>query len=107
MRDNNTLIPSEIHILLYLTKIYPFEGLQRILDYWQDEIYYYFVMDSDHDIDLFEYIDTVEIDIQSAREIFLQIVKIVHHLHTHGIVHMDIKVIPTKNIYLSFFLLYD
>jgi len=91
MRDSNTLIPSEIHILLYLTKIYPFDGIQHILDYWQDEIYYYFVMESDHDIDLFEYIDNFEIDIQSAREIFLQVVKIVHHLHTHGIVHMDIK----------------
>ncbi|ORX82370.1 kinase-like protein [Anaeromyces robustus] len=91
MRDNNTLIPSEIHILLYLTKYYPFEGIQRILDYWQDEIYYYFVMDSDHDIDLFEYIDNFEIDIPTAREIFLQVVKIVHHLHSHGIVHMDIK----------------
>jgi len=93
MRDNNTLIPSEIHILLYLTKIYPFEGLQRLLDYWQDEIYYYFVIDSDRDIDLFEYIDNYEIDIPTARQIFLQVVKIIHHLHTHGIVHMDIKVI--------------
>jgi hypothetical protein len=91
MRDNNTLIPSEIHILLYLTKIYPFEGLQRLLDYWQDEIYYYFVIDSDRDIDLFEYIDNYEIDIPTARQIFLQVVKIIHHLHTHGIVHMDIK----------------
>jgi len=91
MRDNNTLIPSEIHILLYLTKFYPCEGIQHIIDYWQDEIYYYFVMESDHDIDLFEYIDNFEIDIPSAREIFLQIVKIIYHLHTHGIVHMDIK----------------
>jgi len=91
MRDNNTLIPSEIHILLYLTKVYPCEGIQHIIDYWQDEIYYYFVMESDHDIDLFEYIDHYEIDIPSAREIFLQVVKIIYHLHTHGIVHMDIK----------------
>jgi len=91
MRDDNTLIPSEIHILLYLTKIYPIEGIPKILDYWQDEFYYYFVMESDRNIDLFEYIENYDIDISQARDIFKQIVKIIYHLHSHGIVHMDIK----------------
>ena len=89
-------VPLEIHVLDYLRK----DGLRHpniveMTDFFEDDINYYIEM-IPHGLpgmDLFDYIEmrsTMEED--ECRNIFLQVVAALHHLHTKAlVVHRDIK----------------
>ncbi|EGV66470.1 hypothetical protein CANTEDRAFT_117364 [Yamadazyma tenuis ATCC 10573] len=87
-------IPSEIQIMATLmSELHP--SIMRIVDFFEDEQYYYLetpIFGNPPGIDLFDYIeirkDMTEVECQF---IFKQIASAVFHLHKHGIVHRDIK----------------
>ncbi|KAG1148858.1 hypothetical protein G6F38_003191 [Rhizopus arrhizus] len=84
-------IPTEIHILHTLKKI-PHKNISDMLDYFEDDDHYYIVMEYHETMDLFDYIEYNErVDESNVRKIFKQLALAVQHLHSHRIVHRDIK----------------
>lgn len=89
-------VPLEIHVLDYLGK----GGLRHpniveMIGFFEDDINYYIEM-IPHGIpgmDLFDYIEMrSNMDESECRDIFLQVVSAIHHLHTKAlVVHRDIK----------------
>ena len=89
-------VPLEIHVLDYLRK----DGLRHpniveMTDFFEDEVNYYIEM-VPHGLpgmDLFDYIEMRStMDEAECRNIFLQVVDALHHLHTKAlVVHRDIK----------------
>lgn len=89
-------VPLEIHVLDYLRK----DGLRHpniveMTDFFEDDINYYIEM-VPHGLpgmDLFDYIEMRStMDETECRNIFLQVVAALHHLHTKAlVVHRDIK----------------
>lgn len=89
-------VPLEIHVLDYLRK----DGLRHpniveMTDFFEDDLNYYIEM-VPHGLpgmDLFDYIEMrTKMDEAECRNIFLQVVAALHHLHTKAlVVHRDIK----------------
>ena len=89
-------VPLEIHVLDYLHK----DGLRHpniveMTDFFEDDVNYYIEM-IPHGLpgmDLFDYIEMRStMDEAECRNIFLQVVAALHHLHTKAlVVHRDIK----------------
>ncbi|KAI9021211.1 hypothetical protein DFJ74DRAFT_756858 [Hyaloraphidium curvatum] len=93
IRDRDLgVVPMEIHVLNYLRKN-PHPCIVRILDYWEDSVYFYIEMPMlGWGMDLFDYIEITESMTEAdIKYIFHQIALAVQHLHRHGIVHRDIK----------------
>eukprot|EP00842_Homolaphlyctis_polyrhiza_P002625 jgi/Hompol1/3363/HPOL_006491-RA len=84
-------IPVEVAILNDLSKA-SHPNIVQMSDFFQDEFYFYIVMPHRGNMDLFEFIELNESPGEALiRNIFKQVVQAVHHLHTHNIVHRDIK----------------
>ncbi|KAG7192798.1 uncharacterized protein KQ657_001253 [Scheffersomyces spartinae] len=87
-------IPSEIQIMATLNHE-PHPNIMRIVDYFEDRNYYYLetpIFGNPPAIDLFDYIEIKkDMTETECRFIFRQVVLAIYHLHTHGIVHRDIK----------------
>lgn len=89
-------VPLEIHVLDFLGR----DGLKHpniveMLDFFEDDLYYYIEM-VPHGLpgmDLFDYIELrVNMDEDECRNIFVQVARALHHLHTKAqVVHRDIK----------------
>ena len=89
-------VPLEIHVLDYLRK----DGLKHpniveMTDFFEDDVNYYIEM-VPHGLpgmDLFDYIEMrSQMEEAECRNIFLQVVAALHHLHTKAlVVHRDIK----------------
>ena len=89
-------VPLEIHVLDYLRK----DGLRHpniieMIDFFEDDTNYYIEM-VPHGLpgmDLFDYIELRStMEEAECRNIFLQVVAALHHLHTKAlVVHRDIK----------------
>lgn len=89
-------VPLEIHVLDYLRR----DGLRHpniveMIDFFEDDINYYIEM-VPHGLpgmDLFDYIEMrSNMDESECRNIFVQVVSALHHLHTKAlVVHRDIK----------------
>jgi serine/threonine protein kinase len=91
-REDNVKIPTEIHILKYITENFPHPYVLRLLNTWEDNYYYYLEFDSQNSIDLFECIDNRRFTTEAqVKKIFYRIVQGVQHLHHINIVHRDIK----------------
>lgn len=86
-------LPLEIHVLKYLQS-YRHKNVVDMLDYFEDETNYYIEM-APHGIpgmDLFDYIELrTDMDEDECRSIFYQVASAIHHLHSVGVVHRDIK----------------
>ena len=89
-------VPLEIHVLDYLRK----DGLRHpniveMTDFFEDDSNYYIEMipHGPPGMDLFDYIEMrSKMDEAECRNIFLQVVTALHHLHTKAlVVHRDIK----------------
>ncbi len=89
-------VPLEIHVLDYLRRDelrHP--NIVEMTDFFEDDINYYIEM-VPHGLpgmDLFDYIEMRStMDEAECRNIFLQVVNALHHLHTQAlVVHRDIK----------------
>ena len=89
-------VPLEIHVLDYLRKDdlrHP--NIVEMIDFFEDDLNYYIEM-IPHGLpgmDLFDYIEMrTTMDEAECRNIFLQVVAALYHLHTKAlIVHRDIK----------------
>jgi len=91
-REDNVKIPTEVHILKYITENFPHPYVLRLLNTWEDNYYYYLEFDSQNSIDLFECIDNRRFTTEAqVKKIFYRIVQGVQHLHHINIVHRDIK----------------
>jgi len=91
-RENGVKIPTEIHILKYITENYPHPYVLRLLNTWEDNYYYYLEFESQNVIDLFDCIDNRRFTTEAqVKKIFYRIVQGVQHLHHINIVHRDIK----------------
>ncbi|KAH8552472.1 hypothetical protein BGW37DRAFT_556291 [Umbelopsis sp. PMI_123] len=93
IRDRHLrMVPLEIHILHTLQRI-PHVNCCHMLDYFEDDDYYYIVMDLHGEgLDLFDYIElNREMSEQEIKSIFRQVAEAVRHLHHNKIVHRDIK----------------
>ncbi|OAD66430.1 hypothetical protein PHYBLDRAFT_119257 [Phycomyces blakesleeanus NRRL 1555(-)] len=86
------LVPIEIHVMHTLRRI-PHENCSDMLDYFEDDDNYYIVMGlHGAGMDLFDYIELKNgMTEEEIRDIFRQVASAVHHLHSHKIVHRDIK----------------
>lgn len=89
-------VPLEIHVLDYLRR----DGLRHpniveMIDFFEDDVNYYIEMVPHglNGMDLFDYIEVrTSMDEAECRNIFLQVVAALHHLHTKALVaHRDIK----------------
>lgn len=87
-------ICSEIQIMAFLNHE-PHPNIMRIIDFFEDEKYYYLETPLFGDppaIDLFDFIEIKKNMTElECRFIFKQIVLSIYHLHKHGIAHRDIK----------------
>lgn len=89
-------VPLEIHVLDYLRKEeFRHPNIVEMTDFFEDDINYYIEM-VPHGLpgmDLFDYIEMrSNMDEAECRNIFLQVVDALHHLHTKAlVVHRDIK----------------
>ncbi|CAB4255310.1 similar to Saccharomyces cerevisiae YAL017W PSK1 One of two (see also PSK2) PAS domain containing S/T protein kinases [Maudiozyma barnettii] len=87
-------IPSEIQIMATLNKK-PQENILRLLDFFEDDDYYYIetpIHGETGCIDLFDLIEfKTNMTELEAKLIFKQVVSGIRHLHKQGIVHRDIK----------------
>lgn len=89
-------IPLEIHVLDYLRREdYKHPNIVEMRDFFEDNTNYYIEM-VPHGLpgmDLFDYIEMRStMEEAECRNIFLQVVAAVHHLHTKAlVVHRDIK----------------
>ena len=89
-------VPLEIHVLDYLSKEelrHP--NIVEMIDFFEDDVNYYIEM-VPHGLpgmDLFDYIEMRStMDETECRNIFLQVVDALHHLHVKAlVVHRDIK----------------
>lgn len=89
-------VPLEIHVLDYLRRDgFKHPNIVEMTDFFEDDINYYIEM-LPHGLpgmDLFDYIEMrSNMDEAECRNIFLQVVAALHHLHTKAlVVHRDIK----------------
>ena len=89
-------VPLEIHVLDYLRRDeFRHPNIVEMTDFFEDDINYYIEM-VPHGLpgmDLFDYIEMRStMDEAECRNIFLQVVDALHHLHTKAlVVHRDIK----------------
>jgi serine/threonine protein kinase len=97
------LIPYELHCL----KSASHKNIVPVIDYYQDEHFYYYVMPlpqkyvthqwemmyqrKDPSMDLFELIESYPVNEDMAKSLFRQAVEAVAYLHQLGIAHGDIK----------------
>lgn len=89
-------VPLEIHVLDYLRKDgFRHPNIVEMTDFFEDEKNYYIEMvpHGPPGMDLFDYIEMrSKMDEAECRNIFLQVVAALHHLHTKAlVVHRDIK----------------
>lgn len=91
-RNQGKRVPLEVSILQDLLK----DGcmfVPRMHQYFQDEFFFYLILESHDSIDLFEYIErNTSIPEETIRDIIKQVLNAVNHVHSLGIVHRDIKV---------------
>ena len=89
-------VPLEIHVLDYLHRDeFRHPNIIEMTDFFEDDVNYYIEM-VPHGLpgmDLFDYIEMRStMDEAECRNIFLQVVDALHHLHTKAlVVHRDIK----------------
>ncbi|KAK5990219.1 Serine/threonine-protein kinase ppk6 [Cladobotryum mycophilum] len=89
-------VPLEIHVLDYLRKPeFRHPNIVEMQGFFEDDVNYYIEMEP-HGLpgmDLFDYIELrANMDESECRNIFIQVVKAVHFLHTTAlVVHRDIK----------------
>ena len=89
-------VPLEIHVLDYLRRDnFRHPNIVEMTDFFEDDINYYIEM-VPHGLpgmDLFDYIEMrSNMEEAECRNIFLQVVAALHHLHTKAlVVHRDIK----------------
>lgn len=89
-------VPLEIHVLDYLRRDeFRHPNIVEMTDFFEDDVNYYIEM-VPHGLpgmDLFDYIEMRStMDEAECRNIFLQVVDALHHLHTKAlVVHRDIK----------------
>ena len=89
-------VPLEIHVLDYLRRDgFKHPNIVEMTDFFEDDTNYYIEM-VPHGLpgmDLFDYIEMrSNMDEAECRNIFLQVVAALHHLHTKAlVVHRDIK----------------
>lgn len=85
-------IPNEIKIMNVLRDHWH-PNIIELVDFFEDDKYYHVLMvrHGDPGLDLFDYIETHEINEKEVQMIFYQVASAVGHLHRLGIVHRDLK----------------
>lgn len=86
-------IPSEIKIMAVLNQ-WNHENIMQLLDFFEDDEFYHIEMEphGNPGTDLFDLIELQpRMPEDQVRGLFRQVVSAVRHLHSHDIVHRDIK----------------
>lgn len=86
-------IPNEIKIMYTLNQ-WPHSNIIRLIDFFEDDEFYHVEMErhGNPGTDLFDLIELKQdMEEKECRDIFRQVVSAVAHLHSHGIIHRDIK----------------
>ncbi|QEU59126.1 Psk1/Psk2 [Kluyveromyces lactis] len=87
-------IPSEIQIMVTLNRK-PHENILRILDFFEDDDYYYLETEMHGETGSIDLFDLIELKTNmtefEAKLLFKQVASGIKHLHDNGIVHRDIK----------------